>query len=223
LPSKLSQLATVSPPAHLDPVAAEKFTEVYPILESRGDIDQGTLDGLACYCQAFSRWTTAEAEVSKLGTVVKSPAGFPVANPYINIAAAAQRQLRQWSAELKLTPRSRKADSDGQSPEALRAAIVVYVGQTFDATIKALKKEIKSKKSAHGWPGNLEKQLRDVLEIGIPWESAALEGANSVRISRTLSAMEREGLLQCFNPSGRRTAAVKLTNAGAKLYKESQE
>ena len=40
-------------------------------------MDQGTLDALAAYCQAWSRWTAAEAQVSTLGPVVKSPAGFP--------------------------------------------------------------------------------------------------------------------------------------------------
>ena len=44
-------------------------------------MDQGTLDALACYCQAWARWTAAEAKVNELGAVVKSPAGFAVANP----------------------------------------------------------------------------------------------------------------------------------------------
>lgn len=100
---------TTTPPEHLDEQALAKWAEVLPILEGRGDLDQGTLDALAAYATAWSRWTAAEAQVSTLGLVVKSPAGFPVANPYAAAAAAASRQMRQWSKVLGLTTRSRKA------------------------------------------------------------------------------------------------------------------
>jgi P27 family predicted phage terminase small subunit len=104
------------PPKNLDDAAKAKWAEVYPILRGRGDVDQGTLDALAAYCSAWSRWTAAEQQVSALGPVVKSPAGFAVPNPFVAIAASAQRQLRQWAAELKLTPktrgRTRKAEAD---------------------------------------------------------------------------------------------------------------
>ena len=90
-----------APPAHLDDTAKAKWREVYPIVAERDDIDQGHLDALAAYCQAYSRWTAAEAKVSELGTVVKSPAGFAVPNPYVAIAGQAQRQMRQWATELR--------------------------------------------------------------------------------------------------------------------------
>ena len=106
-----------SPPEHLDAQARQKWGEVFPILETCGTIDPGTLDALACYCQAWSRWTTAEQQVNALGAVVKSPAGFAVANPYIAIAAAAQRQMRQWGDVLGLHKRqSRRKAAD--HPEA---------------------------------------------------------------------------------------------------------
>lgn len=95
-----------SPPKHLDKTAAKKWKEILPQL---ADLEQGTLDALAAYCSAWSRWTGAESKVQELGPVVKSPQGFPVQNPYLPIAAQAQRQLRQWSGELRLTPKSRSA------------------------------------------------------------------------------------------------------------------
>ncbi|NLF72697.1 MAG: P27 family phage terminase small subunit [Candidatus Anammoximicrobium sp.] len=55
------------------------------------------------------RWTAAEAKVQELGAVVKSPQGFPAANPYVAIGQQAQRQMRQWAGELKLTPKTKKA------------------------------------------------------------------------------------------------------------------
>jgi P27 family predicted phage terminase small subunit len=95
-------------PSHLDKPAKKKWREVLPILLERGDLDQATLDGLAIYCSAWSRWITAEAKVCELGAVVRSPAGFAIANPYLAVAAAAQRHLRQWGRELGLTPASRR-------------------------------------------------------------------------------------------------------------------
>jgi P27 family predicted phage terminase small subunit len=114
----VNRTANHEPPAPLDAQAQAKWAELLPILEARGDVDGGILDGLACYCQAWARWAAAEAEVAKLGTVVKSPIGTPVENPYLRIAAAAQRQLRQWGNELGLTPAARKKVSKHKTVEA---------------------------------------------------------------------------------------------------------
>jgi P27 family predicted phage terminase small subunit len=93
------------PPQHLDDQARVKWSAVLPILKRRGNIDQGTLDALAAYCQAWSRWTAAEQPVNTLGAVVKSPAGFAVPNPYLAVAKDAQRQMRQWGDVLGLHKR----------------------------------------------------------------------------------------------------------------------
>ncbi len=106
------------PPAHLDEQAKAKWGEATAALDGRGDtLDAGTLDALACYCQAWSRWTAAEQQVNALGAVVKSAAGFAVPNPYIAIAAAAQRQMRQWGDVLGLHKRRRKAKHDDDQPD----------------------------------------------------------------------------------------------------------
>jgi len=107
--------ATYPLPAHLDEQARQKWAELLPLLESRGDVDQGTLDALAAYCSAWSRWTAAEQQVSVLGAVVKSPAGFPVANPYAAIAAAASRSMRQWGDVLGLHKHPGRKAAEPQS------------------------------------------------------------------------------------------------------------
>jgi len=106
-----------SPPTHLDDNARAKWKELVGTLP---DQEQGTLDALAAYCQAWSRWTAAEAKVQELGPVVKSPQGFPTANPYVAIAQQAQRMMRQWGAELKLTPKHRKATQARAADPLLR-------------------------------------------------------------------------------------------------------
>ena len=116
------------PPEHLDEQARAKWLEVLPILEGRGDLDQGTLDGLAAYCQAWSRWTAAEAQVNALGAVVKSATGFAVPNPYVGIAAAAQRQMRQWAAELKITPKARSKATAPEGESAVAKILRVMDG-----------------------------------------------------------------------------------------------
>lgn len=107
------------PPEHLDAQAAKKWRELLPVLHARGDAGQpGTLDALACYCSAWSRWLLASAEVDRLGLVIKSPQGFAVGNPFLAVAEKAQRQVRQWGAELKITPKSRSARQPADDPAA---------------------------------------------------------------------------------------------------------
>ena len=91
----------VAPPAHLDTTATAKWGELWPIVAQRENIDQGTLDALAAYCLAYSRWTEAEGKITELGSVIKSPAGFAVPSPYLAVAKDAQRAMRQWAAELR--------------------------------------------------------------------------------------------------------------------------
>jgi len=103
-----SSVKTTPPPKHLDAIAAEKWREILPLLEARGDVDQGSLDAAAAYCVSWATWTEAQKMVDRLGTVVKTAAGLPAVSPYVTIAEKAQRQMRQWLAELRLTPKSRK-------------------------------------------------------------------------------------------------------------------
>jgi P27 family predicted phage terminase small subunit len=98
---KQAKPPAVKPPEHLDDQARAKWAEVWPIVAQRESIDQGVIDALAGYCLAYSRWTAAEAKVNELGAVVKSPAGGAVPNPYVAVAAQAQRQMRQWAQELR--------------------------------------------------------------------------------------------------------------------------
>jgi P27 family predicted phage terminase small subunit len=108
-------------PQHLDDRARTKWGELRPTLDTT---QPGTLDALAAYCVAYSRWTAAEEQVNALGAVVKSAAGFAVPNPYVSIAAAASRQLRQWANVLGLHKRpgrkAKQADEAGDQGGLLR-------------------------------------------------------------------------------------------------------
>ncbi len=109
------------PPDHLDETARAKWAELAPTLDMT---KPGTADALAAYCVAYSRWTAAEAKVSELGSVIKSAAGFAIQSPYVAIAAAAQRQMRQWATELKITPKSRGKVTSAEGEESAVSKIL---------------------------------------------------------------------------------------------------
>jgi P27 family predicted phage terminase small subunit len=108
------------PPQHLDGQAKAKWRELAPTLDVTLP---GVADALGAYCVAYSRWTQAEAQVAALGLVVKSPAGFPVENPYLGIVKRAMVEMHRWGKELGIVSRSAKpaADAPDSLDEKLRS------------------------------------------------------------------------------------------------------
>jgi P27 family predicted phage terminase small subunit len=86
-------------PAHLDDVARAKWIEIVGEIDNR---DQGVLDLLQLYCCTWSRWREAEAKVVELGTIIKSPSGYPVQCPYLAIANRAAADLLKIGKRLGL-------------------------------------------------------------------------------------------------------------------------
>lgn len=62
---------------------------------------------LVAYCQAWARWVEAEAQVAKLGVIVKTTNGNLIQNPYLSVANRAMDQVRKLAAEFGMTPSSR--------------------------------------------------------------------------------------------------------------------
>jgi P27 family predicted phage terminase small subunit len=111
-------------PEHLDQQARQKWAAVYSLLEGRGDeLDTGTLDALTAYVVAWSQWMAAQEKVAELGPVIKSAAGFAIVSPYVTVAAQAERRMRQWAAELKLTPKTR-GKAKAEQPESAVLSIL---------------------------------------------------------------------------------------------------
>jgi P27 family predicted phage terminase small subunit len=64
---------------------------------------------LSIYCQAWARWNDAERKILETGgPVVKSPAGYPMQNPFCTIASQAAKQMHAMIRELGLSPSARK-------------------------------------------------------------------------------------------------------------------
>ena len=106
-------------PEWLNAEAKAEWARLVPDLETMGLLSRLDRPALAAYCQAWSRWVQAEAQVAKYGTIVKSPVkGFPMKSPYLTVADQALETMRKLMVEFGLTPSSRSRirvlrDGDG--------------------------------------------------------------------------------------------------------------
>ena len=96
-----------SAPAHLDSEAKREFRRVSKHLHDAGLLTQIDRSALAAYCQTYSRWAHAEKCLRDKGPIVKSPSGYPIRNPYLDVANAAIRDLHRYLVEFGMTPSSR--------------------------------------------------------------------------------------------------------------------
>ena len=102
-------------PEHLDAAAVTKWRELAPTLDTT---QPGVADALAAYCVAYSRWVKAEQQVAGLGLITKSPAGFPVENPYLGIVKRAMVELHRWGKELGIVTRTAKPATRAKQGDA---------------------------------------------------------------------------------------------------------
>jgi len=95
-------------PDHLDVAARAEWRRIVPILLEIGVLSACDLAALAGYCQAWSRWVTAEKALADVGTfTIATGSGSLKIHPSFLVANRALSDLRQVSVELGLTPASR--------------------------------------------------------------------------------------------------------------------
>jgi P27 family predicted phage terminase small subunit len=95
-------------PDYLDDEAKAEWFRMAKVLQDMGLLTQADRTALAAYCVAYSRWMAAEAQVRRLGTIVKSPLkNFPMKSPYLTVADQALETMRKFMVEFGLTPSSR--------------------------------------------------------------------------------------------------------------------
>ncbi|ACC76139.1 phage terminase small subunit P27 family [Paraburkholderia phymatum] len=104
-------------PAYLTPAAAEHWPLVASQLQDAGVLTSVDTTALALYCEAFARWRHATDQVTKYGSVVKTPNGFPVQSPFLAIANKAHEQMTKLLVEFGMTPSSRTRVSKAPSDE----------------------------------------------------------------------------------------------------------
>lgn len=108
-------------PPTLSPLAREHWHTVAAQLREAKLLGRVDAHALALYCEAFARYTDANAHVAKNGPVFVSPrSGFPVQSPYLAIANKAHDQMVKLLAEFGMTPSARsrvtKVDTEEDDP-----------------------------------------------------------------------------------------------------------
>ena len=65
------------------------------------------IPALEIYCEAYAKWADANQKIQEHGPLIKSPQGFPMQSPYLQIANKAFDQMKAMLVEFGMTPSSR--------------------------------------------------------------------------------------------------------------------
>jgi len=144
-------------PAHLSPVAEEKWAEMVKILKQRGTLTKGDGPALEIYCESFARWRAMLEEIANEGAMVESTvltsSGTPITkriiNPAVKAASQLENSLRAMLREFSATPASREKTKPARAPLNKQPLAPDSVGATmdFDAAWDEAGKELKKAKS----------------------------------------------------------------------------
>ncbi len=96
-----------SMPSHLDSEARREWKRLVKVLCSIGLLTLVDRGILACYCTAWSRLISAEAELLKEGAVLIGSNGGAYQNPWLAIANKATEQIAKYGSLLGFDPSSR--------------------------------------------------------------------------------------------------------------------
>jgi P27 family predicted phage terminase small subunit len=94
-------------PSHLTPKARKFWHKMAPQLHAIGLLTKVDETELEALCEAYARWREACDQVEEFGPLIKTPSGYPVQAPYIQIANTAFTQMQKCLTEFGLTPSSR--------------------------------------------------------------------------------------------------------------------
>lgn len=89
-------------PEWLDKEARSEWRRVVPLLDNLGLLTKADRAALAIYCDQWSTYVAARANVEKFGAVVEARE-----SPYLRIADRAAQRIRQYCQEFGLTPSAR--------------------------------------------------------------------------------------------------------------------
>lgn len=96
-------------PAELEdrPLALAEWRRLAPMLRAARQVSEADRSALLAVCLEWARYLEATKKTAELGLVVRTPAGYPITNPYISIASRALAACSKLWPELGLTPSSR--------------------------------------------------------------------------------------------------------------------
>ena len=89
-------------------LACEKWAEITAGMRAMGTLSPENALAIEVACVQYARWRLAEAQVAKLGPMLRAPVtGVPMQNPFLSVANAACDRFIKLAAELGLTPAMR--------------------------------------------------------------------------------------------------------------------
>jgi P27 family predicted phage terminase small subunit len=94
-------------PPHLAEDARAEYDRLCTVLDGMGILYESDRGAIAAAAVQWARWVEAEKQIQELGTVIRSPSGYPVQNPYLAISNKALTLLKGFYAEFGLTPSAR--------------------------------------------------------------------------------------------------------------------
>jgi P27 family predicted phage terminase small subunit len=107
--------AVPEPPPFLTGYAVDEWRRVAPVLYRLSLLTLADLMPFAAYCQAYSRWRTAEEALADMATgdeetkglLVERADGKEEQNPLVRITSNAARDMVRYAAEFGMTPSAR--------------------------------------------------------------------------------------------------------------------
>jgi P27 family predicted phage terminase small subunit len=94
-------------PSHLSKVAKTEWKRIVKEVKAIGLLTSVDRAALTAYCESWSRYVEASENIQKFGSVIKSPNGYPIINPYVSIANKALEMIFKYGVEFGFTPSSR--------------------------------------------------------------------------------------------------------------------
>ncbi len=94
-------------PSWLLPEAKAEWRRIVPALERMGVLARVDRPALEGYCQAYARWRDAELQLTKYGWMIQTPSGYVQQGPFVSIVQRQILIMKQFLAELGLTPSAR--------------------------------------------------------------------------------------------------------------------
>lgn len=109
----------ITMPPHLGPVAAERWRQLLPMLQSVKLMTQADVEALARYCDTYEWWLSVRATLRRDGDT------YPILNdggqvkyvaqrPEVSIAHKLSQQLRQLEQDFGLNPSARSGLTSGE-------------------------------------------------------------------------------------------------------------
>lgn len=107
-------------PKHLTGEAKKEWNRTSKQLFELGLLTELDRAALAAYCQAWAQWVQAQEEMSKptFQMIETTESGYPVASPWLNVAAQAMKQMKSFLTEFGMTPSSRSRVKVPEAPTA---------------------------------------------------------------------------------------------------------